>query len=347
MLDQDCKLRDASLLKTTLVCELLQQEGRLVELMTATGSRPSTPAVFESALGAPLPGLEARWRRWLDPQHAPGILQELEGPATTSGPAPQGDGPFDAALLALNHARADALGGQAPEIQVVALDPDLCRAAEQHARYLSLNPDQLGTWPQMHEEFRGAPGFTAEGALSGSRSLVARGRDPLAAVQTWLGTFYHRLPMLDPGLVAVGFGVSEDVVVLDAGSLRLEPYRDHVVLWPLPGEEDVPLTCRPELPSPVPGADLTRLGYPISVQLTSKDGRRWTDVALELFQGSPEDGKPVEGWFISPDAPLQTELVPTNAWGFLARSPLARRTRYSARVRWEGRERVWSFRTGS
>jgi len=341
MLDQDGKIRDAHLLKTTLVCEQLQCEGRLWEVVQATRSKTPPIPAFEKILGEDLDSFEERWKRWLDPPRREGVAQVLEaaGEASTASP-------FDAALRVLNEARADSLYEQRPEIQLVHLDPDLCRAAELHARYLVLNPSQKDAWPQIHEEYGGSPGFTAEGALSGANSVIALGRDPLGAVHAWLGTFYHRLPLLDPGLFGVGFGQAEDVVVLDVGSLRIEPYRDHVILWPLPEAEDVPLHFTPELPSPVPDANQERLGYPISVQLTFADGGGWPELQLELYKGGLESGERIEGYLVTPQAPFQTELVPRNAWGFLPSAPLARLTRYTAVARWGDEVRAWSFRTG-
>lgn len=347
MLDQDGKIRDANLLKTTLVCELLQQEGRLWELFENTRERGETSAIFEQALGESLPGFEQRWQRWLDPERRTGVVQELRGPAPPSA----GEDPFAAALLLLNQSRADALAGQGPEIPVVAADAELARAAEAHARYLALNPEQKTSWPQMHEEYAGKPGFTAEGALAASRSLVAFSPDPRRAVEDWLATFYHRLPLLEPGLFGVGFGQSEEIVVLDSGSLVLAPWKDHVVVWPLPQAEKVPRRFTPELPNPVPGANMGVFGYPVSVQLTFVEPTERVALTLELFRdtaesGTAESGTVVECHFVSPDAPLEPELVPPNAWGLIPKAVLSPQTRYTARARWSGTEKVWSFTTG-
>jgi hypothetical protein len=342
MLDQDGKIRDREMLKTTLACELLQQEGRLAALVEATKGKQEPAAAFEAALGEPLWAFEERWKRWLDPERRPGLVQELEHGA----PAPGGAGPFDAALRLLNQARADALSGQSPEIPLVTLDPELSRAAELHARYLTLNPDQKARWPAAHEEYAGAPGFTPEGSLAGGRAVIAFTGDPVNAVESWLGTFYHRLPLLAPGLFGVGFGASEEVVVLDAGSLVLAPWQDHVVRWPLDGAEGVPRAFVPELPNPVPREDMARLGYPISLQLFQGRPRDRTELELELFAGAPADGRRVDCHFVTPTAPLQIELAPENAWCLIPKAPLAKRTRYTVRARLGERLETWSFTTG-
>ncbi len=341
MLDQDGKIRDAALLKTTLVCEMLQQEGRLAALMQSARGGSERVQTIETALGEPLPELEARWRRWLDPARARGVLQEL-----AREPAPAGAGPFDSALLALNQARSDALKGQDPEVRIVTLEPELSHAAERHARYLTLNPAQQSRWPGVHEELPDAPGFSPEGALAGARAVIALAGDPQQAVRSWLGTFYHRLPLLNPGLFGVGFGVSGEVVVLDAGSLVLQSWKDHVVVWPLPEDEDVPTRFVPELPNPVPGEDMASFGYPITVQLTFAKPEQRVTLTLALFRGAPEAGAAVACHVITPDQPLEPALAPENAWALIPRAPLAPLTRYTARATWLDREKTWHFTTG-
>lgn len=344
MLDQDGKIRDENLLKTTLVCELLQQEGRLWPVMESTREKPTPSAAIEKALGEPLPEFEGRWRRWLDPPRRSGVLQELE----LGAPAPEGESPFAAAMLILNQSRANALKDQAPEVPIVALEPELCRAAELHARYLTLNPEQKTKWPAAHEEYVGAPGFTPAGSLSGGHSVIAFDGDAVKAVEGWLGTFFHRLPLLDPGLFGAGFGTSEEVVVLDVRSLVLTPWQDHVVVWPLSEAQDVPRSFVPELPNPVPSADMASLGYPITVQLFFREstGRSAQALELELFAGAPQPEHTVACHEITPDAPLQVQLAPENAWCLIPKQPLKKKTLYTARATWADQVKVWSFTTG-
>lgn len=343
MQDQDGKIRDTDLLGTTLVCEFLQQEGRMWELVEATRQESAPLAAIERTLGEALPEFEQRWRRWLDPPVRSGVLQLLEQAPTPAGTE---GSPFAAALLALNQARADALAGQQPEIPIVELDPELARAAASHARYLTLNPEQKTAWPAVHEEYAGEPGFTPAGALAGARAVIAFDGDPLESVQAWLATFYHRLPLLDPGLFGAGFGQSEEVVVLDVHSLVVEPWKDHVVVWPLSGAVGVPRSGVSEVPSPVPGADLATLGYPISVQLHFARPEHEPELELALFVGEGVGGARVEAHLVTPATPPSIARAPRNAWGLIPKAPLAKKTRYTARAEWSGRVQTWSFTTG-
>jgi hypothetical protein len=338
MLDHEGKITDENLYKTTFVCEFLHVEGRFGEILESSRGRRHGPAVLEKALGESLEGFEARWRRWLDPAREASVLARLAREPDEAAP-PE----FAAALLALNQARANAHKGSALEVPLVALEEDLGRGAEAHARYLVQNPAQRQLWPGAHEEYPDRPGFSPEGALSGARSLLAFGEKPEAAIESWLGTFYHRLPLLDPGLFGVGFGRSKDVFVADVRSLVAPVANNHVALWPMPAALGVPRAFQPELPNPVPGADMNQLGYPVTVQLFFLQPREDVTLELELFQGETR----VEGHLISPDRPLFKELAPRNAWGFLPARRLAPRTTYTAVARWLGQTRRWEFTTGS
>lgn len=338
MLDHEGKITDENLYKATFVCEYLHAEGRLGELLEASRGRRHGPSVIEKALGEPLADLEARWRRWLDPPRQASVLARLAEEPDERAPTE-----FAAALLALNQARANAHKGSALEIPLVVQEEELGRGAEAHARYLAQNPAQQKLWPGAHEEYPDHPGFSPEGALSAPRSLLAFGASPEQAVTSWLGTFYHRLPLLDPGLFGVGFGRHAGVLVVDVRSLVAPVTRDHVALWPMPDALEVPRAFQPEFPSPVPGSDLNQLGFPVTVQLFFLEPRE--DVTLELELHA--DGKRVEGHSITPERPLFPELAPRNAWGFVPARRLAPRTTYTAVARWLGQERRWQFTTGS
>jgi len=337
MLDQEGRITDENLYKTTFVCEYLHVEGRLGELLESSRGRRHGPSVIEKALGETLTDFETRWRRWLDPPREASVMARLAREPDERAPSE-----FAAAMLALNQARANAHKGQALEIPLVALEEELGRGAEAHAHYLVQNPAQRELWPDAHEQYADRPGFSPEGALSAARSLLAFGESPEEAIESWLGTFYHRLPLLDPGLLGVGFGRQKDVFVADVRSLVAPVTRDHVALWPMPDAVDVPRAFRTEFPNPVPGSDMNQLGFPVTVQLFFLEAREDVTLELELLQGE----KRVEGHSITPDRPLFRELAPPNAWCFIPARRLAARTTYTAVARWLGQTRRWEFTTG-
>ncbi|HVS38156.1 MAG TPA: CAP domain-containing protein [Gemmataceae bacterium] len=105
-----------------------------------------------------------------------------------------------AAMESLNTYRRTA--GLAP----VALDEKRSKGCRLHAKYLVQNMDQpavqgLG----MHEEDSSLRGTTAEGKRAGRVSVISREPDAGAAVDAWIDTLFHRVPLLDPDLKTVGY----------------------------------------------------------------------------------------------------------------------------------------------
>jgi hypothetical protein len=339
MVDADGKIRDEVLLKTTLVCELLQVEGRLLAVCEATRKAGERVPAFEGALGETLPEFESRWRRWLVPSRPEGVVQSLMDGAPAAAESPT----LVAGLRRLSAVRAAALRDPPPELGAVGLEPELSRMASAHARYLVRHPDLWTKWPDMHEQFPDREGFSPAGALAGNRSVIAFDTSPAEAIDAWMGTFYHRLPLLHPGLFGIGIGVEEGVVVLDSGSLVAAPWQDHVVLWPPPDAVRVPRRFVPEIPNPVPGSDQSSLGYPVTIQLFFRDPHQAVRLQAELLT---EAGAPVECWFVGPDAPLFSDLVPQDAWCLIPKSHLAKRARYQVRAEWTGGRAEWRFTTG-
>jgi hypothetical protein len=281
----------------------------------------------------------------MDPPGAgSGIAQRLVG-----GQAPTAADPrATAARTALFRARTAALEDQQPEIQTLELDPELSRAAAAHAAYLVRNPEQQTRWPDAHEEYADRPGFSPAGAMAASRSVIAFRVAPEKAVQDWLGSFYHRLPLLHPGLFGIGWGEDEGVMVLDASSLVVDLWKDHEVLWPAPDALAVPRAFAPEIPNPLPGVELADLGYPITVQLFFRDQRAKVAMEMALFEGAdlaPETSVPC--WYLTPDAPRFANLAPENAWCLIPEKTLKARTRYTVHASWGSRTCTWASRPGA
>ena len=111
----------------------------------------------------------------------------------------------------LNQIRKDA---HLPEVQ---LDKTLSKGCRLHSLYLVKNVDHpavqgLGG----HEEDPKLPGATPEGKKAGKNSVIAfADATPLQAVDAWLGTLYHRLPMLDTRLTTIGVGAARQELGVD------------------------------------------------------------------------------------------------------------------------------------
>jgi hypothetical protein len=339
------KIAGNDLLKCTMVNEYVQEAGLLGRLMSGSRnadiqSPDAIAAAIEKVLGEDLVAFERRWKRWILPVSS-GLVQRLEAGAT---PARGDRGPLDR----LEEIRRQALREQ--DRHALELDPDLSAGAEAHARYLVRHPAQQSKWPDAHEEYADQEGFSVEGCRAGASSVITFGvKEPADAIDDWMGTFFHRLPLLHPGIVRVGWGLAGGVAVLDCTSMcnSLDPRT--YVLWPPKGARNVPRRFHAELPNPVPGEDQSRWGYPITVQFFGYAEE--PQVEMSLHEGTDRDGPAVPCHFTTPQAPLSPDLAPAGAFCLIPKTHLKANRDYTVVARrfpsgegpmtWS-----WSFRTG-
>ena len=210
------------------------------------------------------------------------------------------------------------------------------------------NPEQADKWPDAHEEYRDKPGYTAEGHWSGNHANIAsQTDDPKLAVDLWIGTFYHRLPMLTPELVRIGWGQAGTMSVLDVTSFVNAPENEWLLVYPADGMSGVPVHFQGhEQPNPVPEQPDQDFGYPITLQLgLSNREEPAPEIVLQLLDAGSE----VPCWFSSPSKPTNPALVPKDAWCLIPKAPLKPNTSYTVNATWQGatRKQSWTFKTGS
>jgi hypothetical protein len=342
MVDEIGKIQGNDLMKSTLVVEYLQETKDFTSLLRDTcGDKPCAES-FEKALGVPLPEFEARWREWLFAgEPASGLVQRLGArPVEPVSPADK------AVLDYLNMVRKKTLGKDAPNVGVDRELSDGCRA---HALYLGLHPKQMSEWPAAHEEYADQEGFSAAGCRAGLSSvIVGPGIDnPAEAVDGWMATFYHRLPLLDPGLVRIGWALEKGVAVLDSGSLVAPVDATRYVTWPHADARDVPRRFPGELPNPVPGADQSQWGYPVTIQFFNFEPQ--PDVQMRLYVGK-RGGVEIACHYSTPQKPTNTDLAPAGAFCLIPKTPLLANTTYAVAVDGWPRDAGgadWTFTTGA
>ncbi len=324
------------LLKSTSAVEWLHQREAVRPLLDAYAARrPAGPrdlaARTEAALGTTLAEFDASWERWLladDETSLTAMLLERGGPAKETA-----DEATRTVLDELNEVRRKAGAGE------VFLDEELSRGAALHAAYLARNRDQWNRWPDFHEEWPERRGYTMEGAWAGLHGIIAF-NGPKKCIREWLGTFYHRIALLDPGLLGIGFGREKKICVLDCKSL-LDPSGTWTLPYPYDGQRDVPRALVPEIPNPVPErADQRTLGYPITLQLGADQGTPKVTMTLRA------NGKDVECYFSSPTRPTNPKLAPDGAWCLIPKAPLEANTTYWVFAEFAERSVRWSFTTG-
>jgi hypothetical protein len=346
--DDIAQLVDFDLVKSTFVVEYLQELSTFDELLHKTamksGDKRSRKEQIEARFEGGLPAFEARFHAWLLPREA-AVVQRLAKPPA---PAEKTTKDEQAALAALDRVRRAtwdvALYG---EFEPMQIDRELSTSCGAHAHYLRLHPAQLEKWPDAHEEYPDQEGFSSEGCWAGMHSVIAPGvAGADEAVAGWMGTFYHRLPLLEPGLKRIGYAFEERVAVLDSDSLVVPDKYEGCVLWPARDLKDVPTRFTPggELPHPVPGVDEREFGYPITLQTTRKN----VEIELVLTKGPKRDGPVVPGHVSTPAHPTNPDLAPTGAFGLLPKARLEPRTTYTVTARFAdgAASLVWSFTTG-
>jgi hypothetical protein len=265
------------------------------------------------------------------------VLEGAAAPQSVSGGGPAR--PDDVLARINRHRRAAGLDG-------VAWDEDLARGAALHAEYLRLNPDVLQRGLEAHEEDPQRPGFTPEGQRAGRHSDIAY--VPLDdAVEAWMATLYHRIPLLRPTLRRVGGahvqgGPWNWIAVLDCVSGCEGSWGDRVVLYPPPDGRDVPLEFGGETPDPIPAGAPRPAGYPITVHFPPG----WTVVRVHasLRRGTAE----VPFHLSTPESPA-TDFPQQDTVCIIPERRLEPRATYSVRVEatvnGTARTFEWSFTT--
>jgi uncharacterized protein YkwD len=196
------------------------------------------------------------------------VLLVLIAVPALAEPAPEADAETQA-LDRINAYRKKA------GLKPVSADPALSKGCVAHAQYLVKNADQpsaksLG----MHKEDPELPGYTKEGTKAAASSVIYPAGDPVAAVDGWMATLFHRVPLLDPRLTKVGLGYAKSdqsggfFVVNTSGRDGKDAAKP--VLFPADKQEDVPLNFTAERPDSLPESKDKIAGYPITVIFPSR-----------------------------------------------------------------------------
>lgn len=273
--------------------------------------------------------------------------ERREPPPSVPSPSPSPKAPVPpVAVSPITERMVSRLGDHRVDLGLgrVVLDPAKTRAAQQHADYLVLNLDHpsakgLG----MHGEQKDLPGWTAEGARAGMRSVIAlqEGHPHMDPVDSWMGTFFHRIPLVHPSLETIGVGYAERgrrrVYVLDP---HTRAPRTDVVIVPADGATNVPRAFSgDELPNPIPDDADGLAGYPITVSFPPS--ARVQDVRVELSSATRGF---IPSWTSTPEAPVVAKSQ-QNTVCVMAKDQLGRREKYRFSITARVDGRMFSKRT--
>ncbi|MSP92478.1 MAG: CAP domain-containing protein [Myxococcales bacterium] len=256
----------------------------------------------------------------------------------------------------------DLLNTLRAHVGVLAIKGDsaLRQAAQAHAAFYGVHASKYkakGVSP--HDEDAsfgdGFTGTTLPQRLSAAGYSGAPGPEimaftgsPSGAVQGWLDTVYHRLPLIDPRSSAVGYGQSTkgaacEVMDFGAGA----PVPATIVVYPWPGQAGVPASWNglegPQPPKPPQG-------YPSGPIITARFPNTVEVVVHVLL-----DDKAAEVPHVWLDAKTDSTLGAFDAWTkvLYAHKPLAKGS-YRVRIEFKatkGSAQVdvlqWRFSVGS
>lgn len=363
--------------------------GRLTKYMLAVRRNASSRLEIASCVGSPVKS--RRGESWvvdadldgtlLEPDEDALLLHDSSGAVTFTGEVwhldrrwelaagelsavESEDEPGEAGLRFLNHSR------QLAGLGTVRRDEERSRGASLHAAYVAKN---WGTPFNHHSEDPSNRWYTEEGARAAENSLFGYclfTEDlPFAyAIQSNLDIVYHRRALLDPSLIAVGFGtaadksppggVPEQIVCLDMGGKNDAPWKGPLV-WPADGQLDVPCEFTGlELPMPLPGGvDPYSRGYPVTLIFPPFAEIESAELELTPLE-KKKPAEKIEGFCFGPGREV-TKTGSTydyalegnsNICHFISATPLGKNFWYEAVGRWRAggvdHEHRWVFRTG-
>lgn len=267
------------------------------------------------------------------PHVATGAAMPFELPRSTITFAPSE--PIELEALAVVN-RYRALAG-VPAIGVDTLLGDGC---VEHARYLWINRGKReASGLRAHDQVASLPGATAAGARCGKAAVIHfAARGARAAIEDWMGTLYHRAPIVSPYVDRIAIGAAGEARMAIAMTFALRrTTHTWPVAFPVDGQRDVPTDFVPEVPDPIPGD--AAAGYPFTLQFPSDEAV--TGVRATLVDG---DGHPVALWLSSPEHPANPAHAQRGLIGVIPQRPLRANTRYTVTVEatWRGRRGAWT-----
>lgn len=342
--------------------------------------------VGAEVFGKPLAEVEAEWRAWARGDSGVAAATGYGPPLLPEKPNREELAALDRMNLIRGTACAYVLTGADPKklqmtegkmvpLPLTDLDAEASMACEDHAKYLTMWPEEHLKWPEAHEENPAREGFSPRGMRAGMRSVILwttgnPGPDfSRDSVDGWIGTVYHRFPLLEHNIFRFGFAYVADrgyaVGVLDMGSLE-EPYdpsrAPKLVAWPPPGMKDVPLQFHGvEHPNPLDDQpenqrDITKTGYPVSLQIQREYAGQLVESGITLYdvknqkaklptvhyvpEGSPDHkdwqarrGDVIPTWNHTPADPLLKRMEEKQVVFAIPKAHLQPKTTYQAEVR--------------
>lgn len=194
------------------------------------------------------------------------------------------------ALALINSYRAAA--GSPP----ARINPALMKAAESHVAYYEMNRGAGMAGMGLHYQTAGMPGFTGASFADRARAAGYNGGmvtenagfgNMEAAIAWHMDTVNHRLPLIHPNAIDMGYAVSggNRFNIIDVGLPRETVKTGLPSVYPPHGSVGVPRAWNGgEAPDPAPGLPRP-LGYPITVAFSVTQRVEWKGFELRSSSG--------------------------------------------------------------
>jgi len=238
---------------------------------------------------------------------------------------------------------------------VTALDT----SAQAHCNYKVANSSNATCIADPHGEVMTCTGFTGANvqarevaagypqALAYTEVATTFGNNPTAAVPSWIDTVFHRIPMLDPWTVDMGYGGAAACDVIDVGRGMSAVAATAVVVYPYDGQTNVPPAwsgsegpAPPAPPSGFPSSypiNIYAQGLTVTQHVLTKDGDTTPITHLWLDANSSQISAGLKGYFVDT--------------AFLYGAPFALSTKYRVKIvgthTGGALNMEWTFTTGA
>ncbi len=228
------------------------------------------------------------------------------------------------ALRLVNSARKEA------GLDSVTLSAWLSDGCLKHAQYLVTNRySPLTQGLEAHNENKKLQGCTPQGNEAGRSSVIHFVR-PIAAMDGWLRTFYHRIPLLQPNLKEIGIAYFEKdgytVCLLNCITGAKGPVEKDVVFCPNDGQRNIPMHMGGEIPNPVTDDSYGPYGFPITIYFTT-----YQKIANVVFVLTDKNKNVLDCYVSTPGKPA-TSFTQWNCICAIPKKPLSPVTQYFVTV---------------
>lgn len=221
---------------------------------------------------------------------------------------------------------------------------ELTDGCQKHVNYMEVNNELT------HVEDENKSGYTEEGALAGMSSVLSHGRENIAAaIQGWMDTLYHRLPLLNSDFTEVGYYYDANSTFACLQGWEIFSAREYTAPLPMPTPQmtDVPTSFYGnETPDPLLDQGGT---YPSGtvITLSFSDTDTVTDMQVTLID---QNNQNIAGYLRLPNDPADpNQAYQYNTVSFIPKNPLNAQTKYTVTmtgtVNAVAFSKIWSFTT--